>query len=299
MAVRDQHLVGVGAARGRPVGVRAADGPHPGDLAPVRGERSDGTDRQGVLVEAAEREIAPVVVTEPSRAMLSRRAVPSVVTPSTSLVPVPGGRAGPKRWPLGTAALSACPPAIAGPTGAPVAATPGCWVSVLLKKSPLTPATAPAEPASRDTVARAATFPGYSSPTPTWVLRRSTLSTWACVTPLAAWMSNWRYSMPGAMTTAPDAPLAGAAPTRAAPASTLHAERTVSTVRNRPPRRVTVPPDVSSTVPGLRGSAPDDYRPGGRPASTTRERMRKRTPSGASSEKPLPRPGTTSTISRV
>ena len=33
--------------------------------------------------------------------------------------------------------------------------------------------------------------------------------------------------------------------------------------------------------------------------STTWERMRKRTPSGASREKPLPRPGTTSTVRRV
>ena len=58
-AVFDQHLVGVGAARRRPVGVRAADGAQPGDAAPVRGERPDGTDGQGVLVEAAERENAP------------------------------------------------------------------------------------------------------------------------------------------------------------------------------------------------------------------------------------------------
>ena len=36
---------------------------------------------------------------------------------------------------------------------------------------------------------------------------------------------------------------------------------------------------------------------GGRsPAHMSRERMRKRTPSGASTEKPLPRPATTSTV---
>jgi hypothetical protein len=51
-------------------------------------------------------------------------------------VPVPGGSAGPNRCPVGTAAFSARPPAIAGPTLAPVASTPGCWTSVMLKKSP-------------------------------------------------------------------------------------------------------------------------------------------------------------------
>lgn len=72
----------------------------------------------------------------------------------------PGGMAGPNRWPSGTAALRGWPLAIAGPTGAPVGGTPGCWVSVMLKKSPLIPPTAPTPSASAETGERAATAPG-------------------------------------------------------------------------------------------------------------------------------------------
>lgn len=81
--------------------------------------------------------------TEPDRLSPSIRARRSTPTPNTSSVLVPGGSAGPKRWPFGTAAFRARPLAITGPTLAPVASTPGCWVSLMLKKSPFTPATAP------------------------------------------------------------------------------------------------------------------------------------------------------------
>ncbi len=98
--------------------------------------------------------------------------------------------AGPKRWPFGTAALSTAPLAIAGPTDAPVTATPGCWTSLMLKKSPLTAATAPLALASLETAARAATAPGWRRLTRTRELLRSTLSRCAWVTPLAALMSK-------------------------------------------------------------------------------------------------------------
>lgn len=111
---------------------------------------------------------------------------------------VPGGSEGPKRWPFGTAAFSWCPEAIAGPTEAPVAATPGCWVSVMSKKSPLTAPCAPRASASRETGRRAATAPGVSRSTETRLLRRSTVSRCPCACPCEAAKVNSRYCTPGA-----------------------------------------------------------------------------------------------------
>ena len=55
---------------------------------------------------------------------------------------VPGGSGGPNRCPSGTAPLSGRPPSTSGPDDDPVGGTPE-WVSLMLKKSPFTPATAP------------------------------------------------------------------------------------------------------------------------------------------------------------
>lgn len=171
----------------------------------------------------------PSASTDPSRVMRSRRTRRSTPTPKTSSVVVPGGSAGPKRWPSGTADLSVRPLATAGPTEAPVASTPGCWDSVMLKKSPLTPPTAPLASASEETVARPPTASGCSRSTRTRALRRSTLSTWACVSPFAAGMSNSSYVTPGAITVPPpSAPLAGAAPARTVPASAPNAAQAAS-----------------------------------------------------------------------
>jgi hypothetical protein len=130
------------------------------------------------------------VRSEPSRVRRSVRARRSTPTPNTSSVVAPGGSAGPNRWPFGTAAFSTRPSPIAGPTLAPVASTPGCWVSLMLKKSPLTPATAPRASAIAETGARAATAPGCNRSTRTRGSRRSTVSTWACAVPWDAGMSN-------------------------------------------------------------------------------------------------------------
>ncbi len=117
-----------------------------------------------------------LVSTTPSSVSRSSRARRSAPTPSTASVVTPGGIAGPKRCPSGTAAFSGNPPATAGPTGAPVGSTPGCCASEMLKKSPLTAPTAPPSSASRETGARAATAPGYSRSKETRGSRRSTVS---------------------------------------------------------------------------------------------------------------------------
>ena len=155
-----------------------------------------------------------------------RRARPRCVTP--------GGIAGPKRWPFGTAPLRARPLATAGPTGAPVASTPGCWVSVMLKKSPLIAADRALTPsASADTAARApdrtrieqidAACAGRSG-------RRRAHARGPCrarrgcrtaSTPRPARSATGRWP-------APCTPPAGAAPIRAAPASVPNAVSTES-----------------------------------------------------------------------
>jgi hypothetical protein len=152
--------------------------------------------------------------TVPVRCSESSRARPSTPTPITSRVVVPGASPGPNRCELGTAALSARPDAISGPSDEPVAATPGCWVSSMSKKSAFTPATACAEPVMADTGSRAPTAGGCSRPTETRRSARSTATRSPVAVPVAVATWNVDSCAPGAsarvlVTTGPDA--AGAA----------------------------------------------------------------------------------------
>jgi hypothetical protein len=100
--------------------------------------------------------------TNPRRETLEIRPTPSSPTPATNARP-------------GWGALVNRPPLTIGPTGAPV--------SPMLKKSPLTAANAPADPATAESVATPATAPAYSSPARTAGSSRSTRNTSASIGP--------------------------------------------------------------------------------------------------------------------
>ncbi len=192
------------------------------------------------------------VRTDPSSSRWSRRPTPFVPTPKTSSVLTPDGIAGPKRCPSGTAAFSARPPATAGPTGAPVASTPGCWASAMLKKSPFTPPTAPRPSAMCDSRSRAATEPGCSRSTETRRSRRSTVSRCPYVAPCEPRTENPRYVTPGPTEEAgaSTSGVTSSAPARAVPPPNSESDvtSTVSTARTRCPRLPTVTPEVPSTL---------------------------------------------------
>lgn len=144
------------------------------------------------------------VSTLPSMVSRASRPRSPVSTPMTSSVVMPGGMPGPWRWPLGTAAFRSTPPAIAGPTGA--------LVCPMLKKSPLTPATASRASAMSDTSSRAATAPGCSRSTATCGLPRSTRRMCARTCPCEVVSVRASYVTPGATCSTTSAALAAAPP---------------------------------------------------------------------------------------
>ena len=216
-------------------------GPHPGDAAPVRGERADGTHRQRVLVQPAERQLPLGRADRP----VERQAVQPGPPVGAHAEHVPGARAGRQRGPEALAVrhrrLERAPCATAGPTLAPVASTPGCWVSRDVEEVAVDardgalrgrPAGTrwPARPPPPDTAA----------PSRTRGSLRSTLEHVGVRHPRGRRdVELLRTRTPGASCVHPGAAPAGAAPTRAAPASVPSAARNVSTVLPAPNRPLT------------------------------------------------------------